>query len=137
MKKKILILEDDEVGILYTRFLISKGYDVILARDGIEGLEKLKDMEPDLIIMDVSMPRMSGVGFYEEICTLRGKPRYPVLVVTGRMDLELTFANLPVDGVILKPIQREEFLKKIENILNKPSDSMKNRCNNILSCPQK
>lgn len=118
--KKILILEDEEeVGRLYAKFLKVNGYDTVLACDGLEGLERLKEMEPDLILMDVSMPRMSGVGFYQRICTPEGKPRYPVLVVTGRLDLELTFESLPVDGLILKPVERNQLLKAIEDIFSK------------------
>ncbi len=120
MKKKILILEDNkEVCKLYSKFLKANGYDITVAYDGLEGLGRLEEMVPDLIIMDVSMPRMSGVGFYQNICGSDEMPMYPILVATGRMDLELTFKHLPVDDVILKPFEREEFLKKVEAILNK------------------
>jgi DNA-binding response OmpR family regulator len=124
MNRKILILEDNEdLGKMYMKLLKSHGYDSMLAVDGLEGLDMLQQMSPDLIIMDVSMPRMSGVGFYESICDLQGKPRYPLLVVTGRLDLEATFKQLPVAGLILKPCKREQLLKEVEAILG----SNKNR----------
>ena len=126
MNKKILILEDNkDLAQMYAKLLKSNGYDPTVAFDGIEGLEKLQEMEPDLIIMDVSMPRMSGVGFYQQICGLDGKPKYPILVATGRTDLETTFKNLPVDGLILKPFERADLLKEIGLILNKKSASTK------------
>ena len=117
MLKKILILEDEkELAKLYGKLLKNHGYEVTIAFDGLEGLEKLHQVEPDLIIMDVSMPKMSGVGFYQNICGSDGKPMYPILVVTGRMDLETTFKDLPIDGIILKPFEREDLLKEIKSI---------------------
>lgn len=121
MSKKILVLEDDrDIAWLCAKLLKNKGYEVTVAHDGLEGLEKLHTMgDPDLILMDVSMPRMSGAGFYQNICGSNGKPSYPVIVMTGRMDLELTFKNLPVECVIFKPFERAELLKQVELVLHK------------------
>jgi DNA-binding response OmpR family regulator len=101
--------------------LRNSGYEVMVAYDGIEGLDKLADFHPDLVLMDVGMPRMSGVGFYERILGSNGKPAYPIIVMTGRMDLELTFQSLPVAGIIMKPFLREDLLKEVSQILHQYS----------------
>ncbi len=120
MSKKILILEDEkELARLYGKLLKDQGYEVTLVFDGLEGLEKLHKVEPDLILMDVSMPNMSGVGFYHNVCNSVGRPMYPILVVTGRLDLEKTFRSLPIDGIILKPFKRELLLKEVQDILSR------------------
>jgi DNA-binding response OmpR family regulator len=122
MTKKILILEDDkDIARICAKLLKSRGYDVTVAHDGLEGLEKLHQLAPDLILMDVSMPKMSGVGFYQNICGSDGKPTYPLIVMTGRMDLEMTFQNLPVEGILLKPFERKQLLQKVEMVFQKDS----------------
>ncbi len=125
--KKILVLEDNkETAFLYERMLKANSYEVTVGYDGLEGLTILKLFKPDLIILDVNMPRLSGVGFYQEICDTQGIPSYPLLVVTGRMDLELTFRSLPVAGLMLKPINRTKMLDTIKEILGEADLAYRN-----------
>ena len=120
MEKKILILEDEQqVAQLYAKFLRTKGYDPTLAFDGLEGLERVKEVKPDLILLDLNMPKMSGMEFYQHICDREGKPKHPVLVVTGRADLEALFKDFHVDGFIIKPFEGTRLLKEIEIVLNR------------------
>ena len=67
--KKILLI-DDEIDLqqLIKTVLSSKGYNVTTADNGQDGLEKLEAADPDLIILDMNMPKMGGVEFYQRIC---------------------------------------------------------------------
>jgi two-component system chemotaxis response regulator CheY len=119
MEKKILVLENEkEIARLYAKCLKAEGYDPELAFDGLEGLEKLKDIKPDLILLDLAMPKMSGLEFYEHICSSHEKCKYPVLVLTGRADLETVFKDFPVDGFIIKPFGGTRLLKEVNIIIN-------------------
>src|SRR5882724_7789198 len=86
---KILLVEDDPqaVGILEP-ILISKGFSVAVARDGIEGLEKLKLLSPDLLLLDVNMPRMDGIELCRLIKSDEASRITPVVMLTALMDLE-------------------------------------------------
>src|SRR5271154_4097171 len=117
MDKKILILEDEkDVGQIYVKYLKSHGYDPVLASDGLEGIKQLKLMTPDLILLDLGMPKMNGIEFYQYICDSQKKPRYPVLVLTGRTDLETLFSDFHVEGFIIKPFIQVQLLNEIEII---------------------
>jgi DNA-binding response OmpR family regulator len=120
MKKKILILEDEvEIAQLYAKRLKDKGYDPRLAFDGLQGLEKLKTFIPDLILLDVNMPKMGGLEFYQHICDPHGNPLYPVLVLTGRADLEKLFKEFNVEGILIKPFAGSLLSKEVDIILDK------------------
>src|SRR5580698_5227275 len=120
MKNKILILEDEkDVARIYAKRLADKGYDPELAYNGLEGLKKLKEIKPDLILLDLNMPQMGGLEFYRHICDPQAKPKYPVLVLTGRADLESLFKNFHIDGFITKPFEAARLIHEIKIILNK------------------
>lgn len=120
MKKKILILEDEvETAQLYAKRLNDKGYETQFAFDGLQGLEKLKGFKPDLILLDVNMPKMGGLEFYQHICDPHGNPRYPVLVLTGRADLEKLFKEFHVAGILIKPFAGSLLSKEVDIILDK------------------
>lgn len=120
MEKKILILEDEkEIAQLYAKRLKAKGYITELAFNGVEGLKKLEDFTPDLILLDVNMPVMGGLEFYQHICDPQEKPKYPVLVLTGRADLEKLFKEFHVEGIMIKPFEGARLSEEVDIIFNK------------------
>jgi len=121
-KKKTVLVIDDEADLRETveYKLKSKGYDVVTACDGIDALEKLKTVSPDLITLDMNMPRMNGLEFYYKIATGDDdRPKYPVLVLTARANMEQLFRELDVDGFIAKPFDLDVFCQEAESILKK------------------
>jgi len=118
MKEKILLIDDDtSLLVTLSDFLNFEGYDVTTADSGEQGLAKLKGLEPDLIILDMSMPGMGGVGFLREMSSAEGKPEYPVLVLTARANMADFFATMDVDGFIAKPCEPDDLLAAINKIL--------------------
>ncbi len=121
--KKILILDDEEDlrDILSFQFK-AKGYDVYTAQDGVEGLGQLKTITPDLIILDLNMPNMGGIEFYQRICGTNGHPPYPVMVLTARANTRQLFMEFDVDGFMTKPFDIESLIKEAEVIIQKTSN---------------
>lgn len=117
-QRKILLVDDDP-NLLVTvgQFLRFEGYDVTTVESGEEALEALNTLRPNLIILDMSMPGMGGVGFLQRITDSEGKPRYPVLVLTARAQMAEFFANLEVDGFIAKPAEPDDLLAEVGRIL--------------------
>jgi DNA-binding response OmpR family regulator len=118
----ILVVEDDQsVQNLLTVVLEHEGFDVITARDGLEGLVKMELQHPALVVLDLMMPNVSGDRVLEEI---RSDPRLasvPVLVVSGRHDVHQTFDHiLGPENVLEKPLDPDRLVARIEEILGKP-----------------
>lgn len=91
MSKKILIVEDEIILLeAYEMVLRSVGYDVTLAHDGKEALEITQDLEPDLILLDLRMPKMSGIEFLQHYQKTANHPEVKIVV----------FSNLDADNEI-------------------------------------
>jgi len=118
-KARILLVDDDRhLQKTVSDFLSFEGYKVTSALSGEEALEKLATANPDLIILDINMPGMGGIGFLNEISS-GGKPSHPVLVLTTRGNMAEFFKDLDVDGFIAKPCEPTALLDKIAGILAK------------------
>ena len=127
---KVILLIDDEVDIvtMLKGLLTSRGYCVLTAYNGKEGLQKIDETKPHLIVLDINMPEMDGASFYEHIYDrVNKKAKYPVLVLTARSNLGALFAKLDVDGFMSKPFELEAFIKEVEIIMakryGKPDDA--------------
>ncbi len=84
MEKKILLIEDEEIMIdLLRRKLIQEGYNVSIARDGEEGLKIMKKIMPDLILLDIIMPKMGGFEVMEEMQKDKKLAKIPVIVISN------------------------------------------------------
>lgn len=84
MAKKILLIEDEQLMIeLLERRLIQEGYDVAVAKDGVEGLEKTKEAKPDLILLDIIMPRMGGFEVMEKMNEDEELKKIPIIVISN------------------------------------------------------
>jgi len=125
--KKILIIDDEIdltqiVGFLFK----SKGFEVQTAADGVEALQKVFTFRPDLIILDMNMPRMGGIEFYNKICGADGKPMFPVLILTARANIQGLFKDLEIDGFMIKPFEIDQLVSEAELIIkNRTSVSSK------------
>ena len=82
MAKKILLVEDEEIMIdLLQRKLTREGYEISVARDGIEGLEKMRKTKPDLVLLDIIMPNMGGFEVMEEMAKEKELKKIPVIII--------------------------------------------------------
>ena len=107
MAKKILIIEDEEI--MYTaleRKLKSTGYEVSVAEDGVEGLEKMRKEKPDLILLDIIMPRKGGFEVMEEMQKEEDLKNIPIIVISN--------SGQPVELDKAKELGAQDWLIKTE-----------------------
>jgi CheY-like chemotaxis protein len=116
MSKKILIVDDEDDVITFLETVFRKaGYDTAAARDGGHALELLKTENPDLITLDLQMPRNTGTDFYRKI---RGDDKYnkiPVIVISGIPGRHLAIPR-PV-AVFDKPIDPDKLLETVRSAI--------------------
>lgn len=124
-KPKTILLIDDEVNLqqLMKITLKTKNYIVETANNGLEGLQKLETIKPDLIILDMNMPVMGGLEFYQKICYGGTHPKYPVLVLTARANMEQLFKEFNIDGFMAKPFEIDTLLHEVEAIIHKSENA--------------
>jgi len=121
-KKRILIVEDQAIIIDMLRMrLEANNYEVITASDGQEGFEKAHKENPNLIILDVMLPKMNG---YKVCQLLKSDPKYakiPILISSGRTPQEVRRVGQEVgaDAYVSKPFEAEVLLSKIKELLEK------------------
>ena len=122
-KKRVLVVEDDEALLFgLEENLKSAGYDVMKARDGSGGLRLGMERHPDLIILDLMLPGMSG---YEICKSLRGKGvRVPIIMVTARQDEfdKLLGFDVGADDYVTKPFSIKELLARVRAILRREDE---------------
>jgi CheY-like chemotaxis protein len=84
MAKKILLVEDEEIILdLLQRKLTKEGYEILVARDGDEGLKIMREVKPDLILLDIVMPKMGGFEVMEEMQKDKELSKIPVIVISN------------------------------------------------------
>lgn len=120
MKKTVLLVDDETVVVeIAKRKLESMGFRAIFAYDGQEALDLLNSEKPDLIVLDVQMPRMNGYVFLTE---LRKHPNSsiastPVVVVTAYAENNPIFSRHGIKAYLLKPLRLEELVEKVQELL--------------------
>jgi len=118
---RILIVEDSATQSAYLKQIIERnGYDVSCAMDGVEGLEKAASLKPDLIVTDISMPKMTGYEMCRKIKENKDLRKIPVILLTHLQDTEDILQSLEVraDSYVTKPFSEEHLLSRIKDLLN-------------------
>lgn len=128
-KKTILVVDDEKHIVTYLETLLrDNGYDTIAAPDGEVALKEMRTKKPDLVTLDITMPKMSGVRFYRELKEDPDLATTPVVIVTavtgygGDPDEFKKFISTrkqvpPPDGYVAKPIDKQELLDTIKRLL--------------------
>ncbi len=124
MKKKLLIVDDDKIFLKIFRDTLAKDYvdryEVDVAENGIEALEKIEEFHPDLIVLDVKMPKMDGIEFLRELKKKNYERDIPVLISSNFSDTEKISEGLElgVKGYVMKSdYSLDAIIKHIESVL--------------------
>jgi twitching motility two-component system response regulator PilH len=129
MSKKVLIVDDDpDVRLFNTTVVEESGYTPIEAANGEEGLKIIKKDRPDLVVLDVLMPKQSGIRLYRELKTDTSLVDIPVIILSGvakrtflRSQKALTeFGDKPVpepENYLEKPVEPDELAREIKKFL--------------------
>jgi DNA-binding response OmpR family regulator len=116
----ILVADDEKVNVDFFQVMLSKlGFSVEVAYSGEEVLEKLKDFTPDLIILDLLMPRMSGFQVAKRLKANSRTREIPIIILTAVSDIrdKVDMLELGIEDYIMKPFNFIEILARIRNVL--------------------
>jgi DNA-binding response OmpR family regulator len=122
MAKTILIVEDEDAVRELEKFILEQqGYDVLEARDGLEGLAKAEFKKPDLILLDLMMPDVSGGRMFDEIREHPATAGIPIVVVTGKPDAHQMFDDqIGSENVVMKPFEAAVLIARIKDHIGDP-----------------
>jgi CheY-like chemotaxis protein len=122
--KKILVIEDDEVARELMRMALERrGYNVIVAEDGIQGYEAALRVTPDLIITDIKMPAADGIHLVRRVRDTPELEGTPILVTTGFGSGSATFAlGQGATAFEPKPINPESFLATVKRLIEQEDE---------------
>ena len=118
--KKVLVVDDSPTAIMWQKMILRQGqYEVVTAVDGQAGVEAAIAEKPDLILMDVMMPRMNGFEACREIRKTPATQHVPIIMVTTRSEMESVEEGFQsgCSEYITKPIDRLELLSKVNSYL--------------------
>ena len=124
---RILIVDDDPVFLESTKVVLeSKNYQVITALDGDEGLQKVRDEKPDLVLLDIIMPTQDGFHVCQQIKKDPKLADIPVIILTsfakykGETNIPVSAGlELEAEGYIDKPVSPDELLRSVGEMLKK------------------
>ncbi len=118
MAKKILIIEDEKIlADLLEKKLKERGYEVSVARDGIEGLDKMRKEKQDLVLLDVIMPKMGGFEVLEEINKDPELKKVPVIIISNSgqpVEIDRALKLGVKDYLIKTQFDPQEVIEKVE-----------------------
>lgn len=127
MGQKILVVEDNELNLkLFCDLLRAHGYEAEPVRDGREAMERARDFAPDLIIMDIQMPYISGLELIEQLKADDALKVIPIMAVTAYAAKgdEQRIRDAGAEGYVSKPISVLRFVEAVAALLVRESESL-------------
>lgn len=119
--KRILIVDDEEDFCFFVKENLQQigSYQVLIATDGVQGLKIAREAHPDLILLDILMPRMNGLEVLKRLKANPATMEIPVLMLTAKNDVESKqqAAQLYDEDYLVKPIQADFLKMKIDRVL--------------------
>ena len=119
-KKPVILICDDEEGIRESfNVILSDDYQLKFATNGLEAIETLKTLSPDLMMLDIKMPKMNGMEILKQVKKL--KPSLPVIIVTGYKSVEMAEEALRNGAAdyLPKPFDSQKILKVVAETIRK------------------
>ena len=130
MKKRVVCVEDEPEIIDLIRLILGrKGFDLTGATGGLEGLETIRRVKPDLVLLDLMMPDMDGWEVYQQMKADPELKSIPVIVVTAKaqsIDKILGLHIAKVDDYVTKPFGPQELLQSVERVLSAKEQATQN-----------
>src|SRR5512142_1864559 len=125
---KVLVVDDDQEVSELTKFsLTSEGYEVFQAYDGAAGLNMARGMRPDLIILDIDMPKMNGLELCREIRCDKVLRLVPVIMLTGSTTHprdKVAGIEMGADDYVLKPYMPEELCARCKRLIQRTHEQI-------------
>ena len=124
MKKRILLVEDDPGAIRLVGYTLEQeGYEVLTAANGVEGLRKAREEEPDLLILDVMLPGLDGFELCRRLRADAQTAGLPVLMLSAKAQEidKTTGLKMGADAYLTKPADPSEIVSRVESLLAQKS----------------
>ena len=120
-KAKLILVEDDTtLSKMYQKKFVSDGFTVVTAYDGLEGLEKIIEEKPDLVILDIMLPKLDGISVFKKMRSTSETFKTPVLLLTNLDQEDAIFECFKlgaVDYLLKSSVTPDQVVKKVENLL--------------------
>lgn len=129
MSHKILIIDDQPFMIKLLRYNLKKnGYETVTETDGEKALEHVLDIAPDLIILDVRMPKITGTELCGKFREMEALKNIPIIILTGQMhdDIETRTREAGATEFMTKPFSPTELLSTVRKYLSETEDGVLN-----------
>jgi DNA-binding response OmpR family regulator len=119
IKSKVLVIEDNPDTRRFLQVMLSREFEVSIAKDGIEGIEIAKTMQPELIVLDVVMPSLNGYDTCKKLKTIPETENIPVIFLSAKnTTAEITYGlSMGADDYLPKPFDHKELLARIKSRL--------------------
>jgi pilus assembly protein CpaE len=121
---RIFVIDDDEQLLRMVGLMLERGgHTVTLINNPLDGLEQIKADKPDMLVLDVMMPNMSGHDLARELRNIKGMESFPILVLTARSQEvdRATALESGADDYLSKPVTSQELIERVDNLLAKKS----------------
>lgn len=121
METSLLIIDDNADIRAYVRRIFENEYQIIEAMDGVDGLERVTEIVPDIVICDLMMPRLDGFGFCRVLKTQEATSHIPVVMLTAKTTPRdrITGFELGADDYLTKPFNQAELRARVRNLIDK------------------
>jgi len=119
-KADILVVDDNEMNVrVLEALLVSRGHDVRVARDGEEALEQISKKHPDLVLLDVMMPKIDGFQVLEKVRSNKETELIPIILLTALSDIDSNVKGIELgaDDFITKPFNKSLLMARVRNLL--------------------
>lgn len=128
-KPLVLVCDDEEIVRSSVRLVLEKDYQLVFAKDGEEALKQFDAQPVDLVLLDVKMPKVDGLGVLKELMSRKSPPR--VLMITAYHSIEVAQRAMQFGAIdyVSKPFERQDLLDAVDRALNLRDWSLPNRKN--------
>lgn len=121
--KKVLVIDDDITSnTLIERSLQNLGYEAIVANDGITGILKIENENPDLVLLDCHMPNLDGLSMLSELRASEKSKELPIILISSDESVRAKFAIYDILDFFPKPIDMTKLLDLINKTLGRPPE---------------
>lgn len=116
---KILIVDDAEfLRVRISKMLVGDGYEVFEAENGLKAIESYQAHQPDLVLMDITMPEMDGLTALKRIRSIDTKAKVIMLTALGQESVVLEAIKMGARDFVVKPFERDRVINAIHKLLN-------------------
>lgn len=119
MKKRILLVDDTETVLMFEKMMLARDYEVVIAKNGRQAIEKVSELRPDIILLDIMMPEMDGIATCGKLKSDPSTRDIPIVIVTTKGEAEKVEAAFTAgcNDYLTKPLDRLALLEKVRGFI--------------------